>query len=167
MYAAHETLIQHLDEHDVKYMVNSDDHSVYMNLYGTVGTYQIVARVDDGAGLFLVCGRLPVRAPAGAVPAIAETITRANFELLNGRFEMDFDTGDLQFQIAEILSGVSLDEEVIERMIRTTLRMLDTYMPAVLSVIYGNEQPRDAVYHVEEPPCDDECPPDVDDARPF
>lgn len=171
MYAVYEKVIQHLEEHDVKYMANSEDHSVYMDLYGTVGAYQVVVRVNGDARVLLVYGRLPVRIPPGARSAIAETITRANFDLVNGRFDMDYESGDLQFQVTQILSDDSLEDDIIERMIRTTIEMLDTYMPAVLSVVYGNERPQDAIGHIvlppSPPPCDDEGPPEFVDDVPF
>jgi hypothetical protein len=38
-----------------------------------------------------------------------------------------------------------LEDDVIGRLMGTTVAMLDTYLPAVLSVIYGNETPQDAI----------------------
>jgi hypothetical protein len=48
-----------------------------------------------------------------------------------------------------ILENGSLSDEVIHRLIGTTLAMLDRYVPAFLSVIYGNELPKDAIGQVE------------------
>ena len=42
-----------------------------------------------------------------------------------------------------------MGEEVIDRLIGTTIAMLDLYVPALLSVIYGNEDPKDAIAQVE------------------
>ena len=58
-----------------------------------------------------------------------------------------------QFQAAQILTDDSLEEAVIDRLMGTTMSMLDMYLPAVLSVIYGNELPKDAIRCVEARCC--------------
>lgn len=149
MNMAYEKLIQHLDEHEVRYLANSDSSSIYAEFRGEVGTYRIIAAVDAEIGLFQVFGYSPVRVPAGARPAIAETLARANYGLKLGKFELDFHDGELRFQAAQILSDDNLDDNIIGRVMGTTIAMLDMYLPAVLSVIYGNELPEDAIRCVE------------------
>lgn len=76
---------------------------------------------------------------------MAETIVRANYRLNVGKFEMDFDQGELRFQASQILTDDRLEDSVIDRLMGTTLSLLDVYLPAILSVIYGNELPEDAI----------------------
>ncbi len=102
---------------------------------------------DDS--LFQVFGQSPVRVPAGCRPAIAETVARINCGLKIGKFEMNFDEGDLRFQASQILPDDQLEDGTIQRLFGVTIAMLDTYLPAVLSVIYGNEPPADAVRQAE------------------
>jgi hypothetical protein len=94
-------------------------------------------------------GFSPLPVPQGCRPAIAEAVTRANYGLHMGKFEMDFNDGELRFQTSQILTGATVGEDVIDRMIGVTMAMLDRYMPAFLSVIYGNELPKDAIQCVE------------------
>ena len=152
MNTAYEQLIRHLDERDIRYLTNTDNFSICADFREDVGVYRVVASVNPDDGLFQVFGHSPVRVPAGSRPAIAETITRANYGLKVGKFEMDFDDGDLRFQAAQILPSDSLDDETIRRLIGTAIVMLNTYLPAILSVIYGNEAPKDAIRCVEGPP---------------
>ena len=119
---------------------------------GAAATYRIVAEVDESARLFQVFGDAPTFIPEGSRPALAETITRANDRLRNGKFELDLDNGRLRFSVCQVLSGAGLDHDVIERLLRLPLTMLDLYLPAVLSVIYGNELPKDAIRCVEAAP---------------
>jgi len=149
MNAAYERLIQHLDSHEFRYSANADEHSIIAEFRGEVGHYRILAQVTDEVKLFQVFGSAPVRIPPGAKPAVAETLTRVNCGLRLGKFEMELDEGEFRFQVAQILTDDELDDEVIQRMIQTTLAMLDRYLPAVLAVIYGNEVPKDAVRHAE------------------
>ena len=145
MNAAYEKLIQHLDEHNVRYLTGGDSQSICADFRGEVGTYRIIAQVESDHELFQVFGLAPVRVPEGCCPAIAETIARANYGLRVGKLEMDMDDGELRFQVAQILADDNLDGSVIHRLIGTAMEMLDRYLPAILSVIYGNELPKDAI----------------------
>jgi hypothetical protein len=149
MNAAYEKLIQHLDEREIKYMTDGDNRSVCADFRGEVGPYRIVAMVDPEIRLFQIFGHSPIRIPVGCRPAIAETVARANYGLRVGKFELNVDEGELRFQACQILTGDDLPEEIIDRLFGTAMSMLNCYLPAVLSVIYGNELPKDAITCVE------------------
>lgn len=148
MTAAYEELLHLFDKRDIGYSTG-EGQAIRTDLRGEVATYRIVARVEDDTDLFQVFGYSPLRVPEGCRPAVAEALTRANYGLRIGKFEMDLDDGELRFQAAQIMIHDVLGEEVIDRMIGTTINMLDMYLPAVLSVIYANELPQDAIRRVE------------------
>ncbi len=149
MHAAFEKLIEHLDAQEVRYLTNRETSSIFTNFRGEAGYYRLVAMIDDTTDLFQVFSFSPVIVPQGALPAMAETVVRANYGLRLGKFELDFGDGELRFQVAQILTGGHLEDDVISRLISTALTMLDLYLPAFLSVTYGNELPADAIAHVE------------------
>ena len=145
MNDAYQQLIQHFDARDVRYLTHADTRSLYADFRLEVGTCRVVAAVDADNGLFQVYGYSPIRVPEGARRLIAETIARANYGLRVGKFELDCEEGELRFQAAQILTEDGLEDDVIGRLMGTTVAMLDLYLPAVLSVIYGNETPQDAI----------------------
>ncbi len=149
MNAAYEKLIQHLDSQNIGYWSRSEDRSICADFRGDVGMYRVIARVDADDSLFQVFGYSPVRVPPGSRPAIAETVVRVNCGLKVGKFEMDYDEGELRFQAAQFLPDDDLEDATIQRLLGTTMAMLNTYLPAILSVIYGNELPMDAVRQAE------------------
>ena len=153
MNAAYEELIHLLDEREVNYSTNDDRQSVCTDLRGEVATYRIVAHVDAEADLFQVFAHSPLRVPEGSRPAIAEAVARANYGLRVGKFEFDIDDGELRFQTSQVLTDDTVGETVIDRLFSTTVAMLDMYLPAVLSVIYGNELPKEAIRCVEAGRC--------------
>ena len=149
VYAAYDKLIQHLDSKQIRFWVHEDERSICTDLRGEVGTYRVYARVDPDDRLFQVFAYMPLTVPVGCRPAIAELLARVNFNLKVGKFEFDYDDGTYRFQVAQILPDDDLADDTIHRVIGTTMAMLDMYVPAVLSVIYGNETPKDAVLQVE------------------
>ncbi|MFO0818951.1 MAG: YbjN domain-containing protein [Pirellulales bacterium] len=189
MNSAFEKLVGHFEDRDLRFAAQEERQTVTADFRGEVGTFRVLARVDDAEGLFQVFGYMPVRIPEGARPAIAEAITRANFGLKIGKFEMDMDDGEVLFQAAQVFLGAGrnrggggregasltddaldggstdsvddsadhshdhevdgLNDVVIGRLIATSLAMLDKYVPAFLSIVYGNELARDAIRRVE------------------
>ncbi|MFZ1006958.1 MAG: YbjN domain-containing protein [Candidatus Sulfotelmatobacter sp.] len=153
MNAAYEKLIQHLDTRNIGYQSRGEDRSICADFRGEFGTYRVIAKVDEDDSLFQVFGYSPVRVPIGSRPAVAETVVRANYGLKVGKFEMDYDEGDLRFQAAQILPDDNLEDQTIHRLMGTTINVLNIYLPAILSVIYGNELPKAAISHAEPRRC--------------
>ncbi len=152
MSAAYEELVELLDERGIGYWTN-DGQAVRLDLRGEVAVYRITAGVEPDTDLFQVVGRSPVLVPEGCRTAAAETIARANYGLRLGKFELDFDDGEVRFQVAQILVDDAVGQPVIDRMIGITVNMLETYLPALLSVIYANELPKEAISIVETGYC--------------
>ena len=149
MNAAYEQLIHLLDEREVQYEPNEEYETIRTDIRGEAASYRVVAHVDADQELFQIFGYSPLGIPEGCRPAIAEAVARANFGLQVGKFELDVNDGDLRFQAAQIMTDNTVGEEVIDRLIGTTIAMLDRYLPAFLSVIYGNELPKDAIQFAE------------------
>ena len=105
MNSAYEKLVGHFEERELRYAAQEERQTVTADFRGEVGTFRVLARVDETEGLFQVFGYLPVRIPEGARPAVAEAITRANFGLKIGKFEMDMDDGEVLFQAAQVFVG--------------------------------------------------------------
>ncbi len=145
MTVAFEKLLQHLDENDVLYRRYAEREAVEAYLRVPDGVYRFVAWVDVEDSLFQVFGCAPIRVPEGCRPAVAETIIRANSGLKVGKFELDFAEGVIRFHVAHILCGDMLDDGLFGTVFSTALSMLSRYTPAILSVVYGNEAPADAV----------------------
>lgn len=146
---AFEQLVAHFDKHELHYEQHPELQTLLAVFSCDVGPCRLAARVTPEGDLFQVFGEAPLKVPEGCRPSVAETIARANCGMRVGKFELNLDDGELHFQAYHILQEGNLSEEVIRRLIGTTLAMLDRYVPAVLSVIYGNELPKDAISHVE------------------
>ena len=150
MHAALERLVQHLDEHDIGFHTSVDAESISVDFRGDVSSYRLIAVMHEEDDVFEVFGCPPFRVPAGARPSIAEAVARANYGLQFGKMEMDFDDGGLRYQVSQLLPDGQLTDAVIARTFGATIAFLDRYLPALLSVIYGNEPPRDAINRADQ-----------------
>lgn len=80
---------------------------------------------------------------------LAELITRCNYCLLMGNFEMDFLDGEIRFKTSIDVNGDRLTFALLRQLIYTNVLTMDRYLPAIMSVIYGNASPEQAIAQIE------------------
>lgn len=156
MATAYEKLVRHFADRELRYSAHDERLTVTADFRGEVGSFRLMARIDEDDSLLQVFAYIPIRATPGSRAVIAEAVSRANFGMKVGKFELDMSDGELLYQAAQILvpgedGETFLPDRVIGRLIGTALAMVDKYTPAYLSIIYGNETPEDAVRCVESP----------------
>ena len=147
MSTAFSDLLTHLDSHDVKYITLPDEVGVGFVIPTSTATYSIAAQVESDSVQFRF--QFPIRIPAGSRSDVCQAITRANFGLKMGSFQLDLEDGELVFNVFNLLVNERLPDEIAERIIGTSLSMIGRYGHAFLAVVYGNEDPKQAIKHVE------------------
>ena len=59
---------------------------------------------------------------------VAEYITRANYGIVNGNFELDYSTGQVRYKVYTYCKGLkTIPEEMVEKSILTPARALEFY----------------------------------------
>jgi hypothetical protein len=91
----------------------------------------------------------PVNAPDSKRQAVAEFLTRANSGMIIGNFELDFDDGEILYKTSIDFEGDSLSSALIKRLVYANVTMMDEYLPGIMSVIYGDVEPKDAIAQIE------------------
>ncbi len=108
------------------------------------------ARKEEAQCLFYsVC---PANVPEERRPAMAELLTRINYGLLIGNFEMDFADGEVRYKTSIDVEGDRLSVALVKNMVYANVLTMDWYLPAVMSVIYSDTSPSQAVARVEDTP---------------
>ena len=91
----------------------------------------------------------PVNAPENKRLAVAEFITRANSGMIIGHFELDFTEGQIRYKTSIDVEDDSLCSALIKRLVYANVMMMDAYLPGIMSVIYGEVTPLDAIAQIE------------------
>jgi hypothetical protein len=108
------------------------------------------AREEQAQCLFYsVC---PINIPEEKRPAMAELLTRINYGLFIGNFEMDFSDGEVRYKTSIDVEGDRLSATLVKNMVYANVLTMDRYLPAVMSVIYSDTPPAQAVARVEDTP---------------
>ena len=82
--------------------------------------------------------------------AIAELITRINYQLKFGHFEMDFDDGEIRFHFAQNTAIFSSKDagDAIEDQIFLPPSMMKRYASGFVDVLQGNHSPEEALTRI-------------------
>jgi len=99
---------------------------------------------------FIFYSVCPVTPPIETRPAMAEYVTRANFGLAIGNFEMDYADGELRFKTSIEVDGQSLTPALLRPLVEHNVRAVRQYLPGMVALIGGESTPAEAVARVED-----------------
>lgn len=105
-------------------------------------------RIDLEQFLFYVIA--PIKAPETMRHDVAEYITRANFGLRIGNFELDYSDGEVRYKSSLDFEAAALTPTLIKNAIYPAVQTMDFYLPGLLSVMYGNKTPEAAIAEIED-----------------
>jgi hypothetical protein len=81
---------------------------------------------------------------------VAEFITRANYGLRIGNFELDFRDGEVRYKSSLDFEGETLTPGLVKFAIYPAVQTMDRYLPGLMGVIYGHKPRAEAIAEVEE-----------------
>jgi len=116
-------------------------------LSGPRGSWKFYAQAVGDQGLVLLYSICPLRVPPERRSEVADYITRANYGLAAGNFELDFADGELRYKTALHVHGDGLDNRLLKRIVRANGLAMETYLAGVEAVIAGT--PGSAVAGIE------------------
>jgi hypothetical protein len=81
---------------------------------------------------------------------IAEYIARANYNLIIGNFELNFEDGKIRYKTSYLYDpNFPNSEEVFLKNMSASFFTMDKYISGIMSIIYANVSPESAVNNVE------------------
>jgi len=116
--------------------------------------------MDNGDFAVLICGNVRLRtlivytiSPTGAPrqrrAEVAELVTRANWALLHGNFEMDYRDGEVRFKMSMEFDGTPMNFSLMRYLLWTGWGLVNDYQPALEAVIVGEATPEEAEQQVQ------------------
>lgn len=92
----------------------------------------------------------PIKVPEAKRMAIADFLTRANYGMVMGNFELDFSDGEIRYKTSIDLAGGSpLTMLLTKPLVYTNVLMMDKYLPGVMEVLYAEVSPEQAIRKIE------------------
>lgn len=143
-------LIEVLRSRDIDWAEAGDDEVIEAEISGESGSWTCFFVAREEAQRVSVYSQAPWYAPEHARPALAELLTRINYGLSLGNFEMDFSDGEIRFKTSADLSGSQQLIELIGNLLNPNFAAMDMYLPALEAVRDGRLSVLDALDSVED-----------------
>lgn len=124
-------------------------YAYWVNYSGSNGDLRCYAQIRVELEQFVVYTMSPVKAPPERLADVAEYITRANYGLGIGNFEMRFDDGRIRYKSSLDFEGDELSPALIRNAIYPAVRIMNTYMPGLMKVIYAGAKPQETIAEIE------------------
>ncbi len=120
---------------------------------GEHGQWRCFARVREDEGQFLFYSYAPMEIYPDDYLAVAEYISRANFGLFIGNFELNFANGTLQYRTSIDVEGEAdrLSSPLLKHLVYQNVLTMDKYLPGLRAIIDQGVAPSDAIQQVENP----------------
>jgi hypothetical protein len=116
---------------------------------GERGTWVCYARVDEENLRIIFHSLMGLNIPPQYYPQVAEYLTRVNYGLAVGNYEMNLDTGEVRFKTSLEAPDGTVSLAAVRSLCYANVRAMDYYYPGVVAVIHSGLSPAAALARVE------------------
>jgi len=148
--SAFQALIDYIESKNFNHTPYPEEKRVTLSLSGKNANFRFTARITNEDHYLQVTANYPFSVREEKLrSSTAELITRANYCMPLGKFEMDMADGEVRFHLTHVIGELGLTSEMIEKHFMTAYFTMDRYFPAFMQHIHAGYTPEDAVFHAE------------------
>ncbi len=144
-----EAMVQFFRDDEWNFQQLEDKPIIRLGFSGNNGNWTCYGRARDKQEQFLFYSIMETKVPEDKRLAVAEFITRANYGMIIGNFEMDFSDGEVRYKTSIDVEGGELTPKMFRNLVYPNVRMMDRYLPGIMRVIYGGATPEQAIAEIE------------------
>ena len=121
------------------YLTVDDQPALTMNFEGQNARWPCYAQVQPEQQQFIFYSLCPINVPEDKRADVAEFLTRTNYGLIIGNFELDLDEGTVRYKTSFDSEGVLLTPALFRNTVYPNIAMMDQYLPDLFALIYSEE----------------------------
>lgn len=145
-----QALIDYIESKNFNHTPYPEEKRVTLSMSGKNANFRFSARITHDDDYLQVTANYPFNVREEKLrSSTAELITRANYCMPLGKFEMDMADGEVRFHLTHVIGELGLTSEMIEKHFMTAYFTMDRYFPAFMQHIHAGYTPEDAVFHAE------------------
>ncbi len=114
-----------------------DDGTAVLAGVGDAGEWPVVFTPLEDAEQLLVHSVIPDAVSPDRLDAAARYLTRANFGLVLGNFELDLDGGEVRYKTSIDVEDDAISDALIDHLVAASISVTDQYLPGLRAVIGG------------------------------
>jgi hypothetical protein len=106
-------------------------------LSGPLGSWTFYAQIVEDRELIAFYSVCPLTVPENRRLEVADFLTRANYGLAVGNFELDFEDGEIRYKTVLEVEGRYISPALVKRLVRANGLAMETYLPGIGAVVAG------------------------------
>lgn len=118
-----------------------------INMNSALGNLNIIVRVRETS--YTVYTILNSTAEKDTLNFVAEYLHRANYGLINGNFELDFDDGEVRYKTFVNFKDTAVSNEIIQDSVLLPIFMFEKYGKNLMKVMLGSNDPKQLIEEIE------------------
>ncbi len=145
-----EKVKEFFDQDGWPYEQLEDEPILRLEYEGENGKWRCYAHVIEERERFVFLSSLANFVPRLMLLEASEYLTRANFGMEVGNFEMDFSDGTVRYRTSVDVEGGELTPVMIKNLVYVNIAVMDQYLPGLRKVVKDGVEPEKAIQEVEE-----------------
>ncbi len=114
----------------------NDKEILLFGMRGKNGTFQCVANFFDEEKKFIFYAICGANVPDERRSELLILLNQLNYNFTLGNFEIN-ENGEERFKTSFIYNYIQPNEGVVEQIIMTSIMTMDTYLPAIMGIMFG------------------------------
>ena len=127
----------------------SDLPALRTSFSGENGKWTCYAHAREEVHQFVFYSLLPVNTPSDKLAAMAEFMARANYGMIVGNFELNYEDGEVRYKTSLDIGDGDLSLLLVKQLVYPNVATMDLYLPGLMAVIYSSTSAADAIAKVE------------------
>jgi hypothetical protein len=144
-----EAMVNFFQQENWQFQEVPENQSLNLGFQEKNGQYECYAIARNEQQQMVFYSIIPVQAPENKRSAVAEFITRANYGIIIGNFELDFTDGEIRYKTSIDVDGNGLNFNLIQNLVYANVTMMDEYLPGIIAVIENDVSPEEAIKQLE------------------
>lgn len=124
---------------------------IRLSVAGEVFEYRCVFQSLDDLHILIFYAYAPLHVPEAKRLVAAEYLTRANYGLRLGNYELDFTDGEVRYKTSIDCEGGELTEAMVRNLMLANLQTMDRYLPGLIRLVQNHESPAGLIAEMESP----------------
>ena len=144
-----EAIVNFFQEEDWQFQQISGEQTLRLAFQGKNGKWNCYAKARVQKQQMVFYSICPIIVLENKRSEVAEFMTRANYGLIIGNFELDFTDGEIRFKTSIDVEGDNLTSALIKHLVYANITMMDEYLPGIVAVIENKMSPAEAIAQIE------------------
>lgn len=132
-----EQVLHFFTTEDWQYTKLQGEPTLAMIFQGEHGQWKCYAKIREEQHQFVFYSVYPTNISPEHLPPISEFLTRANYGMVLGNFELDLDDGEIRYKTSISVEGDRLTSALIKNLVYTNVLTMDRYLPGIRAVLEG------------------------------